>query len=195
MARTRKYRDDLIYSDAHRRALPELYGRIGHRIDMADRDWTEFCAYCKRSLLVVEMVRDVGQDLSDKATTVTRDIAARAKVEACLLAYRVERSPEDQKELDELNRRIDAIEARSKIVGFKTCQLWPRHERRLTVLTPEEWWRSLYIRHRDHHKECRRAKEYPVKKRGLLAAKRQDPTYAVGLLDLLDDAVGVLNFG
>ena len=95
MSQHRRYGEDYAYSEAHRKELPLLYSRIGHRLDLCDRDWTEFCHWCKEPLGIYELVRDVGQDLNDKATTVTRRLAKLATRPAFLAAWRVERPAED----------------------------------------------------------------------------------------------------
>ncbi len=176
MSRTRRYGEDLTYAEEHRSALPELYGRIGHRIDVADRDWTEFCHDCKDPILLVEQVRDVGQNLRDKATTVTRKLARRAEVPAMLLAWRTERTAEAQAEIDALNRRIRVLEAAWPIVGFTARHLHPQTGR-LVALTPDQWWAWLYITHRAHHANCSRPGEFPVRIGRLHAAVHEHPLH------------------
>jgi hypothetical protein len=187
MARTRKYGEDLTYGEWHREALPEKYGRIGHRIDMADRDWTEYCHYCKTPLALIEEVRDVGQDLLDKGVSVTRNLAVMANMPAFLMAWRTERPPEVDDEIDRLNKRIRELEAQYPIVEFTIRNL--RHRgRRLTKVTVNDWLEHLLIIHREHHHECRRANEWTVNGGLLVAAKEGNPLHEITLFD-------VLNFG
>jgi len=171
MARHRKYGEDLTYSEEHRLALPELYGRIGHRLDMADRDLTEFCHFCKDPLLLVELVRDVGQDLRDKAVTVTRKLAQRAGLDAYLVAWKTERPPEVQREIDALNERIRELESLHPITEITVRHISPIASPQLLRMTPKEWWNWLLIVHRDHHGRCARAGgERPVNRSRFWAA-------------------------
>lgn len=173
MASRRKYGEDLTYDEWHRVALPELYGRIGHRQDQANRDHTEFCHHCKQPLAVIEQVLDVGQDINDKATTVTRNLAAGADVFAVLLAVRIERPPEIQAEIDGLWQRLLEIYRAYLPVSFKAKQLWPVRTR-LHDFTPGEWAEQILILHRNHHLDCAKAHtngELPVHVRRLWVAK------------------------
>ena len=153
MSRRRKYGEDLTYGEEHRVRLPELYGRLGHRIDLADRDWTEFCHWCKEPLGIYEEVRDVGQDMNDKATTVTRNLARRADVPAFLFGWRVERPAEVDAEIRQLNSRIRELEASYPIVSFRAKQIVPIRGS-LVSMTPGEWWEGIYALHRAHHRSC-----------------------------------------
>lgn len=184
MARSRRYGEDLTYAEFHRNEFPELYGRVGHRIDMANRDWTEYCHYCKTPLALVEEVRDRGQDLRDKGVTVTRNVAARANLPAWLMSWSTDRPREVDREIEQLNTRIRELEARWPIVGFRVRNL--RHRGApIQQLTPEEWLQTVAIWHREHHHVCVKAHEYPVRPDGLLVAKDGNPLYAVDLLDIL----------
>ena len=183
MARRRKYGEDLTYAEWHREALPWLHGRVGHRQDMADRDWTEFCHHCKTPLAVIEEVVDRGQDINDKATTVTRRLAAQANVPAWLIAPRMLRPPHVQAEIDQLNKRIRELEQQYPIVGFKAKALWPTHGE-LKSYTPQEWAEALLIMHRNHHLQCfiaQRRREIPVNELGLALAKKRNGAWGPGL--------------
>ncbi len=182
MARHRKYGEDLTYSQWHAGELSQLYLRIGHRLDMADRDFTEFCHFCKEPLLIEELVRDVGQNLCDKATTVTRRLAARSGLNAYLVAWRVNRSRSIQCEIDELHERILDLEDRTPIVQFTVRQLYPRMEP-LQVLTPREWADWILISHRQHHAGCPRANDFPVHKERFSAALQKHPLHRCSLFD------------
>lgn len=184
MARSRKYGEDLTYAEWHRNALPEKYGRIGHRIDMADRDWTEYCHYCKTPLALIEEVRDRGQDLLDKGTSVTRNLAAALKRPAYLMAWRSERPPEVDAEIEALHSRIRELEAQWPIVEFTIRPLLRRTTRLMTV-TPDEWLEHLMIIHREHHAECGRANEWQVHRGRLVAAKDGNPLHEITLFDVL----------
>lgn len=156
MARARRYGEDLTYAEWHRNALPALYARVGHRLDLADRDWTEFCHHCKEPLALYEEVIDRGQDLADKATTVTRRLAGRAGLPAFLVAPRIERDRETQDEIDSHHRAIRELEARAPIVYFTARQITP-DPGQFIRFTPEQWAEQLLILHRTHHETCWRA--------------------------------------
>lgn len=184
MARSRRYGEDLTYGEWHRAALPEKYGRIGHRIDMADRDWTEYCHYCKTPLALIEEVRDRGQDLLDKGVTVTRNLAVLANMPAYLMAWRNERPPEIDREINQLHARIRELEAAWPILEFTIRNLRTRHSPLVKVST-DDWLEHLLILHREHHHECRRATEWTVKSGRLLAVKDGHPLHEVTLFDVL----------
>lgn len=156
MARRRKYGEDLTVAEWHRNMLPVFYERRGHRLDMADRDWTEFCHFCKNPLAVWEEVIDRGQDLSDKATTVTRRMGERAHITAMLVAARVSRPPEVQAAIDALNAEIRRLESLHPIEYFTVRRLHP-HPGTFVQLTPDEFAAEIYLLHRDHHQSCRSA--------------------------------------
>lgn len=184
MARSRKYGEDLTYGEWHRTALPEKYGRVGHRIDMADRDWTEYCHYCKMPLALIEEVRDRGQDLRDKGVSVTRNLAASANIQAYLMAWRNDRPAEVDREINVLHARIRELESQWPITQFTIRNLRQRQQR-LRRITPDEWLETLLIIHREHHSECRSAVEWSVNRQRLMAAKEGNPIHEVTLLDIL----------
>ena len=174
MARSRRYGDDVAYAEEHRWRMRELYKRIGHRIDVADRDWTEFCHHCKEPIAIIEQVRDVGQNILDKATTVTRRLAQRADVPAFLMAWRVERTAEVQAEIDRLMARAMELQTSSPITMFRVRQIYPVGPLKLETLEPDDYWRHVYMLHREHHSTCARAeanREIPVNGDRLRAAK------------------------
>jgi hypothetical protein len=152
MAQHRRYFDDVSYGEAHRYALPALYKRIGHRLDTADRDWTEFCHYCKKPLSTIETVRDVGQDVRDKATTVTRKIAEAAGLRGFLAAWRCVRPPEVEARINELGRELMELQTRYPITGFQVRELCPLGD--VVPLSPDEWWEVIAAIHRSHHDTC-----------------------------------------
>lgn len=184
MARSRKYGEDLTYGEWHRQALPDKYGRVGHRIDMADRDWTEYCHYCKTPLALIEEVRDRGQDLLDKGVSVTRNLASMAGMPGFLMAWRSERPREVDEEINRLHERIRDLEAQWPIIEFTIRNLRSR-DRRLRTVTPDEWLEHLLIIHREHHHECARATEWDVRGDRLMAAKDGHPLHEVTLFDVL----------
>lgn len=172
MARSRKYREDLTFAEWHRERLRQLYKRIGHRLDMADRDWTEFCHHCKIPLAIMEEVVDRGRNLNEKATTVTRNLARMAEVEAYLIAPRTERPPEIQDQINRLQEMITELESRHPIVEFHIKELYPEHTD-LRSLTPDEAAEFFLLLHRRHHETCekaRRAGEFPVRRKALREA-------------------------
>jgi hypothetical protein len=182
MARRRKWGEDLTYAEWHRQFLPHVYPRIGHRQDMADRDWTEFCHHCKEPVAVIEEVIDRGQDINDKATTVTRKLASRADVFAALVAPRIDRPTAVQQEIDQLNSRLRELESAYPIMRFAAKQLWPNRTPLRTYL-PDEWAEQLLILHRSHHHICvaaRRNGEYPVNEDRLWVAKGRSGIWVAG---------------
>lgn len=185
MARSRKYGEDLTYSEWHRSALPDRYGRIGHRIDMADRDWTEYCHYCKTPLALIEEVRDRGQDLRDKGISVTRNLSTAARLDhAYLLAWRSDRPAEVDREIEQLHARIRELEAQWPILEFTVRDLL-KQGRVLTPVTVNDWLQHLLIIHRDHHRSCARANEWPVNVEKLSDAKAENPLHQVHLFDVV----------
>lgn len=184
MARSRLYGEDLTYGEWHRHALPEKYGRIGHRIDMANRDWTEFCHYCKVPLAIIEEVRDVGQDLLDKGVSVTRSLATRAQLPAWLMAWRSERPPEVDREIEALNGRIRELEAQYPITGFTIRDL-RQPGRQLVRLGTDQWLEHLLLVHRQHHADCPCGGEWAVNGTRLIEVKNGHPLHEVTLFDVL----------
>lgn len=181
MARHRKYGEDLTYGEEHRYELRELYKRDGHRLDQADRDWTEFCHACKEPLVIVEEVRDRGQDITDKATTVTRNLSKLAGVRSILMAWRTERPPEVDREIERLWARLFELYAQHPIVEFRARRLWPDRGP-VETFTPDEWWHEVRIWHRDHHDTCELAQRHPqiptVKSAQLVTAKQRSKLWS-----------------
>jgi hypothetical protein len=178
------YGVDLTYGEEHRRALPELYGRIGHRLDMADRDWTEFCHYCKQPLAIMEEVQDRGQDLLDKGISVTRHLAMAARLPGFLFAWRTERPPEVQRQIDALNERLRSLEELYPIIGFRVRELLPPGQP-ILELTPAQWWEHVRIIHRRHHLDCPRLPE-AVSRLAVFRAAVRHPLHDPTLLDLTE---------
>lgn len=173
MSRVRRYREDYTYAEEHREALPWLYGRIGHRTKMVDRDWTEFCHWCYEPLGLYEATRDRGQDLDDKSTTLTRRVAGRARMPAFLFAWHVDRPDEVDRELNALYQRERQLEQQYPIQSFRAKQLHPRRGP-VVEMTPAEWWeQGVLMLHRAHHAGCHRAQgqEIPVDLRRLTEAR------------------------
>lgn len=178
MARRRKYGEDLTYAEWHRDTLPQLYGRIGHRQDMADRDWTEFCHWCKQPIAIVEEVIDRGQDLYDKSTAVTEALAKLSGLPAYLVAPRIPRPLEVQRRIDELNKELRKLESEYPISEFRIRCLVPQ-KGRIYTYDSEEWAYHLLMVHRSHHQYCPAARksEIPVKKDALRDAKQSSPLW------------------
>jgi hypothetical protein len=128
---------------------------------MADRDWTEFCHYCKEPLAIVEEVIDRGQDLNDKATTVTRKLAERADIPAFLVAPSIPRSKEVQAELEALDARKRELEALHPISALTARQIAPQRTN-LVRYEPNGWARELLTLHRRHHALCSIAQQRGV---------------------------------
>lgn len=170
MANRRRYGEDLTYAEWHRNTLAELYPRRGHRLDQADRDWTEACHFCREPLCVAEEVIDRGQDLNDKATTITRRMAERANIPGWLIAPKFSRPVEIQRRIDRLQAEVLRLEARYPITYFTVKRLWPQPAP-LEQLWPDEFAAEIYLLHRDHHQTCPRAqRDDPVWKTAELRA-------------------------
>lgn len=173
MSRPRRFGEDYAYGLEHFARLPELYVRVGHRFDQADRDWTEFCHWCKMPLALIEMVHDKGQDLADKGVSVTRRLAVGVGVNAYLMAWRTDRPPEVQAEIDRLNTRVIDLTRQWPITGFRAQLLTPRGP--VESYTAEKWWELVAIWHREHHQYCPKARfEVPVNGVNLARAQRQN---------------------
>lgn len=176
MARRRRYGEDLTYAEWHRNRLAQLYKRIGHRLDMADRDWTEFCHHCKMPLAIIEEVVDRGQNLNEKSTRVTRNLAGMADIEAYLVAPRTERPRKVQDEIDRLHGLIRDLEAAHPIVEFHIKEIHPDHTD-LRSLTPDEAAEFFLLLHRRHHETCQQARrggEFPVRQKALREAMERN---------------------
>lgn len=176
MAFRRKYGEDLTYAEEHRKRLPEFYGRIGHRIHMADRDWTEACCVCREPLMIIEEVRDRGQDLNDKGTTITRRLSERSEVPSILLAWAAERPENVDAEIEALWSRLMDLYSYYPITRFRVRKLYPDGSREILEFTPEEWWREVLLWHRDHHDVCERAQnrvDIPAVRRIRLAEAKE----------------------
>lgn len=153
MARSYRRRVDTTFSRWHRFRFPELYQRIGHVLDMADRDWTEFCHFCKQPLAIVEEHADHGQNLDEKSTTITRRLAMDAKVEAYLVCPRMERPQHVLDEIRRLHDRIAELEDAYPILDFTIKSLAPVHGE-LKKYTEMEAVLFYLAIHRRHHKFC-----------------------------------------
>lgn len=171
MARHRRFDTDNTYGDWHRALMSPLYERIGHRVDMADRDWMEFCHFCKEPLLLVEEVRNLGQDLSDKGVSVTTKLARRSDVPAVLLAVthdypfdgQLHIGPHDdpmdlhsaEAFIQRLKRKIETeYPATKRVSGFVAQVLYPRKSD-FFEQTPSQWTQFVVSLHNHHlHNAC-----------------------------------------
>jgi len=175
MARQRKFGEDLAFAQWHRNKLTSLYKRIGHRLDLCDRDWTEFCHFCKEPLALIEEVVDRGQDLNEKSVRVTRRLAERSRTEAYLLAPRIERPTEVQNEIDALQERVLELQTKYPIAYFTIKELWPSHGQ-LKRLEEMDCARFILSIHRAHHSRCRGAEfsgEHRVDHAALIAFRKR----------------------
>lgn len=158
--RPRRFGEDYVYGLNHFERFPTQYKRIEHRFKMADRDWTEFCGYCHRSLMLVEMFRDKpgnGVDLSDKGVSVTRQLARGVGADAYVMAYLTERPKDVQSEIDQLNTRILDLTRQWPITRFRAQLLEPHRGEAVTYDDPEDWWELVALQHSEHHRECDKA--------------------------------------
>lgn len=174
MARRRKYGEDLTYAEWHRKQLPEFYKERGHRLAMADRDWTEWCYYCREPLALAEEVVDRGQDLTDKNTRTLEKLAERAHIRALLIAPRFNRPAHIQNRINELQAEIRSLESAYPIQAFRLRRLWP-NKGPVIEMAPAEVALELLIIHRDHHSTCYRAdRSDPVYKTTALRAAKEE---------------------
>jgi len=104
---------DLTYSRWHRDIEPIDQCTLPY----IDIDSVEYCHLCKKPLALVETAQDVGQAF--KATTVLRNLAAKANLPAYLVFYR--KDP-----------------AAGKIDRFRLRQVYP-HFTPWRMLTPDEY--------------------------------------------------------
>lgn len=178
MARDRRFfsNGDHVYGEWHRVELPTLYDRVGHRRDLADRDWTEFCFYGKEPLALYETVYNYGQDLLDKATTYTRLQAERMDIPAYLVAYRTERPPAADREIEELSRHAWDVASRYPIVEFVVRSVNPSKPR-LVHLSPGEWADELRMLHQRHYETCPRAGRMADRNPGVLEETNGHPLH------------------
>lgn len=160
MARHRKYGEDLAVAQWHRNALEEFYGRLGHRLSMADRDWTEFCKFCHRTLCIWEEIRDRGQALGEKSTSITEKLAKAAHCPAWLVAAKIDRPPEVELEIAQHWDRLMELYEAYQPVSFSVRTLYPL-KGSFRSLTPREFAKEILILHRDHHRTCKRAQQSP----------------------------------
>lgn len=177
MAQRRRNGEHLGYAEWHRNALPHLYQRYGHRLDLADRDWTEFCNACKEPLAIYEEVLDRNQSLTEKATTVTRRLAERAGLQSFLIAPRFETPPDVEAEMAYHHARLRELEAQYPMLSISAQRLTPRKEPMVLGITPAEWAEQIAILHREHHAQCDRARRRSdigsVRSEGLARARRR----------------------
>jgi hypothetical protein len=176
MSRRERYAArDLTYSAAHRHELEELYPRLGHRFHVCDRDWTEFCFACREPISIMEEVRDVGQDLLDKGTTVTRRLARAVGIPSWLVGWQNDRTPDVQTEIDRLNRALRQLEAMHPITQLTVRRL---EGGPLVPVAPREWWEAIKIMHGEHYLECRRAqRDVPVTPSRLHELRADNPLF------------------
>jgi hypothetical protein len=164
MANERMWREDLTYAQEHRHALPEFFGRIGHRFHQADRDWTETCCACREPLLLVEEQHGGPgrRKPTDKGTGITRRLAERANVQAWQVVVYSDRPKAVQDEIDRLGRRISQLEAEYPITHFDARRIWRPSPARMIRLTPRQWWDWIALHHRHHHENgCRNPANHP----------------------------------
>lgn len=159
MVKQRVFLNNDIYGSWHREALPDLYPRRGEIMDVADRDWTESCHACRDTILIVEELLDVGQDLRKKATKITRKLAARAGVPAFLVATCIDKDLFNAlaPKYHDLQRQIREIESQLKPTGFKVRNITKNGP--IIKLTPDEWAEKLYQFHREHQHHCSPSKD------------------------------------
>lgn len=158
--RPRTHGTDYAYGIEHMENFPRQYQRIEHRFKLADIDWTEFCGYCHRPLMLVEMRRDTetGVDINDKSSTVTGHLARGVGIPAYALGVYVDRPSEVQAEIDRLNKRVIELTRQYPITRFQAQLRVPRRGE-VKRLEPSEWWEIVTLLHSEHHIDCRKARE------------------------------------
>jgi hypothetical protein len=156
--RPRTHGQDYAYGIEHMENFPRQYQRIEHRFKLADIDWTEFCGYCHKPLMLVEMRKDTeaGLDINDKSSTVTGHLARGAGIPAYALGVYVDRPREVQAEIDQLNKRVLELTRQWPITKFQ-AQLRTPHRGSVERLEPAEWWEIVALTHSEHHVDCRKA--------------------------------------
>lgn len=182
--------DDQTYARAHVEEMKKKFPRIGHHIDSLDRDLTEYCHYCKEPLELDEVVRDVGQALSQKPITLTRRVAARAVLPAKLVAWHVDRPDDVQRAIDDLNRRVRELEAQYPIDGVKVRDIVSMPGQRVDPawheMSPGQWWANRLALHHSHHLRCVQARRwqaasaaviYPARPESFSAYRRNSRLY------------------
>lgn len=157
MARKRSRGEDLAYAEWHRLRFPEQYRRLQHRFASADRDWTEFCHFCRQPLAIIEEMVLGPKDPADKCCTVTRKLAQMAGIRGYLLGISIPRPPQIIERIDELWSELLEIYRDYPPNGFIARELHP-DPGPLRELTPEQWAEVIAILHRDHHSGCRLAR-------------------------------------
>jgi len=159
MAKERRFRNNLWYSNWHRNHLPSLYRRRGHRMHVADRDFTEVCPDCREAIAIVEEVLIRGQNLEDKATTITRKLAGKLGVPAYLVGTVLDDDAWNaiKDEYAELSTRISDLERRVPIRGFLVRNILKKDRPRFFL--PDDWARVLMHLHREHQHNCPLSKD------------------------------------
>lgn len=125
---------DRAYSAWHRRLSTRRFVGIERatRLSMIDLDgalFVEFDDQSREPLALIETARDVGQ--RRKSATVTARLAARARVPAYCVLYRLAEQPNPA---DPTSPDIDQ---------FRIKRLWPSPEQEWRVLSPGSWANAL----------------------------------------------------
>lgn len=125
---------DRIYSAWHRRRSTRRFVGLerAQLLSMIDLDGALYCEFdsdTSEPLALIETALDHGQ--SRKAATVTRRLAARARVPAYVVLYAPASypNPADPTQFD--------------IERFRVKRLWPAPEREWRTLNPLEWAEAL----------------------------------------------------
>lgn len=179
MARRRLHGESLVYAEAHRHEIPELWKRNGHRVDSADRDWTEYAHGCREPLALIEEYRDIGQNLYDKNFTMTKRMAERAQIPAYMVAWRVNRPKEVDEEIERLQRRVLELEAQYPITQISARMIYPTRTR-FQTMQPSDWWLHVCAHHADHYTRCSvcQQKVAPVQRDGLETYKERSALWS-----------------
>ena len=189
MARLRKYGESLLYAETHRHRIPELWKRNGHRVDSADRDWTEYAHGCREPLVLIEEYRDRGHNLRDKNSSMTRRMAERSHVPAYLVGWQTERPVEVDQRIAELQREALALELQYPITKITARRIWPKPTD-FHVMEADDWWLHVCAHHADHYGRCERCQRRvsPIHRQGLDDYKQRSPLWTPVQMPLLGAA-------
>ncbi len=123
--RERAFVRDMSYSHWHRQWQGLAY---------IDIDSVEICKVCKEPIALIELARDVNQDIFRKNAMVTTFIAKKLGINCYVLLYSITE---------------DGI-----ITRFRAIQTAPVRSDIQEVLTPEGWVKHLHRLHGRHEEIC-----------------------------------------
>lgn len=167
MSRTETYGTrSIAWSLFHRSMPPPAY--------MIDMDYLECCRYCKETLLIGELAKDVGQ--SFKPTTILMNLAKKARLPGILIFYDEELILSICEDVFgnsikcsccgagiiptftklELNYLWDKLSLYTEAI-FRARQIYPRPFKD-TIFTVKEYYDFIKLIHERHELICSKAK-------------------------------------